>query len=192
MRKEDFVYSDYLLIRKIKQGDDNAADLFVHKYYQEILSYCHNHCLDKIYAEDLTQETFVRFFTKLSDYHHKGKTLNYLYTIAGNLCKDYVRKIKEMPLEEKLLMEDYFFEDNQMEKALNQIFIGEVLNQLPDELSEVIKLYYFQELKLTEISDTLQIGLPLVKYRFRMAKKKLEELLGKEENDELERQNKNV
>ena len=39
MRKGDFVYNDFLLIRKMKQGDDNAFDLFVHKYYQEILSY---------------------------------------------------------------------------------------------------------------------------------------------------------
>lgn len=54
----------------MKQGDDNALDLFVRKYYQEILSYCHYHCSDKTYAEDLTQETFIRFFTKLPDYLH--------------------------------------------------------------------------------------------------------------------------
>ena len=69
------MYNDFLLIRKMKQGDDNAFDLFVHKYYQEILSYCHHHCFDKTYAEDLTQETFIRFFTRLPDYHYKGKTL---------------------------------------------------------------------------------------------------------------------
>ena len=42
----------------------------------------------------------------------------------------------------------------------------------------------FEELKLTEISDTLQIGLPLVKYRLQKARKQLRELLGKEELDE--------
>lgn len=83
------MYSDFLLIRKMKQGDDDALDLFVRNYYQEILNYCYYHCPDQTYAEDLTQETFVRFFTKLSDYHYKRKTLNYLYTIAGNFCKNY-------------------------------------------------------------------------------------------------------
>lgn len=82
MGKEDFVQNDFLLIRKMKQGDDDALDLFVHKYYQDILNYCHYHCSDKTYAEDLAQETFVHFFSKLSDYHYRGKTLNYLYTIA--------------------------------------------------------------------------------------------------------------
>ena len=86
MRKEDFVYNDFLLIRKMKQGDDNAFDLFVHKYYQEILSYCYHHCFDQTYAEDFTQETFIRFFSKLPDYHYKGKTLNYLYTMTDVNC----------------------------------------------------------------------------------------------------------
>lgn len=86
--------TDFLLIRKMKQGDEDAFDRFVHKYYEEILSYCSRHYYDTEYAEDLTQETFLHFFTKLSDYHYKGKTKNYLYTIAGNLCKDYYKKKK--------------------------------------------------------------------------------------------------
>lgn len=171
MRKEDFVYSEFLLIRKMKQGDDNALDLFVRKYYQEILIYCHYHCSDKTYAEDLTQETFIRFFTKLSDYHYRGKTLNYLYTIARNLCRDYSKKIKEIPMEENELIKEKGLEEYQTESILNKILIEQTIEQLPDELREILALYYFQELKLTEISKTLQIGLPLVKYRLRQAKK---------------------
>lgn len=64
--------SDFLLIRKMKQGEEAVFDVFVHKYYQEILAYCSYHCPDKGYAEDITQETFVRFFAKLSDYHYQG------------------------------------------------------------------------------------------------------------------------
>ena len=185
MGKEDFVQNDFLLIRKMKQGDDDALDLFVHKYYQDILNY--HHCFDKTYAEDLTQEIFIRFFTRLPDYHYKGKTLNYLYTIASNLCKDYLKKIKEIPLEENEIVEE-----NQMENILNKILVEQALKQLPVELCEVLTLYYFQELKLTEISDTLQIGLPLVKYRLRKAKIQLEEVLRKEEYDEFGRKNENV
>lgn len=181
MRKGDFVYNDYLLIRKMKQGDENALDLFVRKYYQDILNYCYFHCSDKTYAEDFTQETFIRFFTRLPDYHYKGKTLNYLYTIAGNLCKDYLKKTKELLLEENEFAEkNEFVEENQTEQILNKILIEQAFEQLPDESREVLTLYYFQELKLAEISDTLKIGLPLVKYRLQKARKQLGELLGKE------------
>lgn len=88
------MYSDLGLIRKLKQGDEDAFAVFVHKYYPKVLLYCQYHCMDKEDAQDLTQETFVRFFTKLPEYHYRGKNLNYLYTIAGNLCKDYLKKEK--------------------------------------------------------------------------------------------------
>lgn len=182
------MYNDFLLIRKMKQGDDTAIDIFIRRYYQEILSYCYYHCFDKAYAEDLTQETFVRFFAKLSDYHYRGKTQNFLYTIAGNLCKDYLKKVKETPMEINELMEEKALEE--MENVLDKILIEQALKQLPDELREIVTLYYFRERKLTEISDTLQIGLPLVKYRLRQARKQLAKSLGKEGEYELEKKNK--
>lgn len=186
------MYSDFLLIKKMKQGDDVAFDLFIRKYYREILTYCYCHCPDKDYAEDLTQETYVRFFTKLSDYHYKGKTLNYLYTIAGNLCRDYLKKVKEIPVEEMEFVEEKNMKQYQTEEILNKIYIEQALGQLPDELSEILTLYYFQELKLTEIAGILQIGLPLVKYRLGRGKKLLKESLRKEGNYELGRTSKDV
>lgn len=92
MGKEDFVQNDFLLIRKMKQGDDDALDLFVHKYYQDILNYCHYHCSDKTYAEDLAQETFVHFFSKLSDYHYRGKTFVAFTDGQGNFQETEVSK----------------------------------------------------------------------------------------------------
>lgn len=46
--------TDFLLIQKMKIGDDNAIDTFVHKYYPKILQYCRLHIRDFDYAEDLT------------------------------------------------------------------------------------------------------------------------------------------
>ena len=163
----------------MKQGEETAFDLFVRKYYKEILNYCGYRCPDKKYVEDMTQETFVRFFTNLSDYHYKGKTKNYLYTIAGNLCKDYLRKVKEVPVEELELSTKIESAGYPMEDVLNKLTVEWALKQLPDELSEVIILYYFQELKLTEIADVLHISLPLVKYRLRQAKVQLLKLFQK-------------
>lgn len=85
---------DFLLIRKMKQGDDDAFEKFVRKYYSQILQYCRYHCLDTEYAQDLTQEIFLKFIGNLQSYHHMGKAKNYLYTIAGNLCRNNARKKK--------------------------------------------------------------------------------------------------
>lgn len=165
-----------------------AFELFVRKYYEKILLYCHYHCADWEEAQDLTQETFVRFFTKLSAYHYRGKTLNYLYTIAGNLCRDYYKKERELPiLKSEDMIEGFlekFSEGHQMEAVLNKMVIEQALRQLPVEQQEVVTLYYFEGLKLAEISETLQIGLPLVKYRMKQARGRLAELLSGREGEE--------
>lgn len=171
---------DLLLIQKMKRGNENAFDLFVRKHYEEILKYCRYHCIDTSYAEDLTQETFLHFFEKLSDYRYIGKTQNYLYTIAGNLCRDYYKKAKESPLDEQSAEIQNGLWQSETEEVLNKMAIEEALSNLPEELQDVIVLYYFQELKLTEISKALQISLPLVKYRIKQAKMRLEKMLREE------------
>lgn len=169
--------ADFLLIRRMKQGEDYAFDIFIRKYYETILNYCAYHCSDAAYAEDLTQETFVRFFTKLSDYHFRGKTKNYLYTIAGNLCKNYYKKAKDISMESEQLESIEYIEKNSENEVINKIFVEWALKQLEPQFEIVIILYFFHGMKLTEIAETLQIGLPLVKYRFKRAKKKLGELM---------------
>ena len=95
--------NDFLLILQMKQGNEKAFDKFVRKYYAEILSYCRYHCLDQAEAEDLTQETFLRFMENIASYQHIGKAKNYLYVIAGNLCKNYAKKWKAESLEQEIL-----------------------------------------------------------------------------------------
>ena len=64
MRKDGNL-NDVILILQMKQGDEQAFDKFVRKYYGDILSYCKYHCLDQTEAEDLTQETFLRFMNNI-------------------------------------------------------------------------------------------------------------------------------
>ena len=168
--------ADFLLLHRMRNGDDQAIEDFVRKYYPMILRYCHLHIRDLGYVEDLTQETFARFFRTLHQYQHYGKAANYLYVIAGNLCRDYHRKQEEIPVEE--LPEQPVY---QMETLDLRLDIHRALEQLPPELREVTILYFFQELKQKEIAKILGIGLPLVKYRIRRAKELLEQLIGKED-----------
>lgn len=171
--------TDFLLIWNMKKGNEEAFDVFVRKYYDEILKYCSYHCSDLAYAEDLAQETFVHFFAKLSDYRHIGKAKNFLYTIARNLCKNYRKKIKDeimVDSEMSNLVETIEFTSD----LLTKMEVEDALKHMSDELREVVVLYYFQNLKLSEIADILKIGLPLVKYRMKQAKIQLKKYLEQE------------
>lgn len=100
-----------------------------------------------------------------------------MYTIAGNLCRDYYKKGKEGSLEEQSGEMQNGLRQSETEDILNKITVEAALSNLPKELQDVIVLYYFQELKLAEISKALRISLPLVKYRIKQAKIRLEKLL---------------
>ncbi|MBQ3193088.1 MAG: RNA polymerase sigma factor [Oscillospiraceae bacterium] len=168
--------TDFLLIHRMKNGDDAAIETFVRKYYPVILRYCHLHLSDKSYAEDATQEVFARFFRTFSAYQHYGKAQNYLYVIAANICRDFYRRPEEISVEE--LPEEIISEMPALDLRLE---VHAALEKLPPELREVTILFFFQEVKQKEIAKILGISLPLVKYRIKRAKELLAAFLGKEE-----------
>ena len=138
---------DFLLLHRMQNGDEQAIESFVRKHYRKILRYCHLHIKDSGFADDITQETFARFFRTLHQYRHYGKAANYLYVIAGNLCRDYYRKSEELPMEE--LSEHPVC---LMESLDLRVDVHMALERLPRELREVTILYFFQEVRQKEIA----------------------------------------
>lgn len=153
---------DFLLLQKMRMGDETAIDSFVLKYYPKILRYCRQHIRDYNDAEDMTQETFVRFFRTLKQYRHYGKAANYLYVIAANVCHDYYRKTREVPIEKVPERPD-----PQTENMDCRIDIRIAMEGLPEEMREVAILFFLQERKQKDIARILGISLALVKYRVR-------------------------
>lgn len=167
--------TDFFLIQKMKNGDDSAIESFVRKYYPKIFQYCLLHIRDRGDAEDLTQETFLKFFQSFKRYQHRGKCSAFLYAIASNACKDYYRKAREQYVEE---VPEKAEEDQDMGSAEIRMDVETAVARLPEELRETAILFFFQNLKQKEIAKLLDIKLSLVKYRVNRAKKLLGEYLG--------------
>lgn len=163
--------SDFFLVQKIRNGDELAGNQFVEKYYSLIYQYCFLHIRNKECAEDMTQETFVRFYEAILKDANIRKIKNYLYSIAGNILKNYYKKKKEILLDQLPETE----KDNLTELEI-RLDIERVLDQLPEEIKEITILFFFQGLKQKEIAALLHIKLSLVKYRISKAK----ELLSKQ------------
>lgn len=168
--------SDFFLIQKMKNGDDGAVENFVRKYYPKIFQYCLLHIRDRGDAEDLTQETFLKFFQSFERYQHRGKCSAFLYAIASNACRDYYRKAKEQYVEE---IPERAEEDREMGTAEIRMDVENAVARLPEELKETAILFFFQGMKQREIAKLMDIKLSLVKYRVTRAKKLLGEYLGR-------------
>ncbi len=143
----------------------------IRKYYDEIFRYCY-HCVgNRAAAEDLCQDTFVSFIEHYEEYRHIGRTKNYLYTIAGNKCKDFYRKKVPVPMEE--------LPEQGTGECLEELaVIRQMVANLPEELREAIVLRYFQNLKYADIASILKISPSLAKYRVKRGLEQLSEMEG--------------
>lgn len=164
--------SDAILMHKIKHGDKSASEQLVKKYYTPIYQYCFLHIHDRNYAEDIVQDTFVKFFETLMRGTKIEKAKSYLYSIARNTIKNYYKKKKE-------LLCDQFLETSEdcMTDIEIRLDVEKALRVLPEELKEIAVLFFFQELKQKEIAELLNIKLSLVKYRVARVKKILKKFL---------------
>lgn len=172
---------DFLLVHRARNGDEDACAMLVKKYYPSIYQYCLLHMSDSFEAQDLTQEVFMNFFANLYRYQECGKVKNYLYTIAGNVLKNYYKKKKDMPVEE--LPE--VMQKSTGENVGIRLDIERAVRNLPEEVREVAILFFFQELRQREIAKLLHIKLSLVKYRIGRARELLSQELEVEKHGEI-------
>ncbi len=76
--------------------------LDIEEQYERIYRYCYFRLRDRHLAEDVTQETFLRWLSS-DTYRDTGQTIRYLYTIARNLCADEGRRQDFEPLPEDMM-----------------------------------------------------------------------------------------
>ena len=75
--------------------------LDIEEHYEKIYRYCFYRLHDQELAEDVTQETFLRWFAS-DTYRNQGQLLQYLYTVARNLCADEFRRSASQPIPEDI------------------------------------------------------------------------------------------
>lgn len=120
--------------------------------YSRLLRYCFMKTKDRFIAEDIVQETFLRFWQSHS-YRDTGKETAYLYTIARNLCIDEFRKPAYVSIEE--CAEPVADSRYEPEKNLLQESVREAMDKLPDDLREIITLRYVSELSAADIGKII-------------------------------------
>lgn len=162
--------------KQLLAGDEAAVEVVIRTYYEDILRYCRWHLADQASAEDVTQETFLKFFRYLDSYSHQGKLKAYLYRIAANTCTDWQRKRKN-----EALPGEWFFEERGYDSAEENADFVWQLRKLPESSREIVLLRFGQDLTLREIGEVLHLPLRTVQSRLKKALKQLEQELMKGE-----------
>jgi RNA polymerase sigma-70 factor (ECF subfamily) len=140
-------------------------------------------------AEDLKQDTFVRLFEKRQQYRPQARFSTYLWRIALNLCYDELRRLQrrgECSLEDETgepgswLNEAISQEpppDASLVDAEQAAQVREALMALPEIYRTVLVLRHYENLKLREIAEVLEIPEGTVNSRMAEALSQLTRLL---------------
>jgi RNA polymerase sigma factor (sigma-70 family) len=177
---------DEELALQLQQGNQAALEDLVQRYYGPLHAYILRMGGEYYVAVDLVQEVFIKVCRHIGNYRNEMPFKPWIYTIASNTYKDYLKKAyvqKDVPVGLEQVEtaavtadtpETIFLENAERER------IGAALQRLGEIYREVLVLRYYQDLKLEEIAMTLNIPVGTVKSRLSTALYTIKELLVEE------------
>ena len=175
---------DVQLIRRILSGDDTAFTTLVEKYYRSVHALAWRKIGDFHHAEEITQDTFLQAYKKLSTLRNPDQFAGWLYVIADRLCIGWLRKQKPaMPsledrqtnIVERLSYTRYISEQRETEAIEHHDeIIKNLLEKLPEQERTVVTLYYLNEMTTKEIGEFLSVPVKTVHSRLHRARKRLQ------------------
>ena len=181
------IVSDQVLIENYLKGDDNSFEVLLLKYKDRVFSQLIIMVKNRDLAEDLFQETFIKVVNtlKLGKYNHDGKFLPWVKRIAHNLAIDHFRKLKKRSevynRDEFDLISNIPEESKNIEEILvNDHILGSVkalVDELPEEQREVLKMRIYMELSFKEISEETGVSINTSLGRMRYALINLRKLI---------------
>lgn len=143
------------------------------RYGDSILRYAYSHLRNFSDAEDVLQETLVRYLETMPTFPDEAREKKWLIKVAGNLAKDALRRRKVRAADE--LREELMAEDRE-----DLAFVWEAVGALPVPCRDVIHLYYHEGCSAAEIADILTMKVSTVRSHLKRGRERLKEILGKE------------
>lgn len=152
------IKEELVLVSCAKTGDKNAVSVLWDVINPKLYGYLVNTLKDRTLADDILQETWLKAITALSKFEPRGiKFSAWLFAIARNECCQYWRRNNH----ETILPEDESEKtpDNLIikENLTNKILLDEVLEKIPKQDQEILRLRYLAEFSFKEIAQILSI-----------------------------------
>ena len=139
------------------------------EYRDRVLGYIRARVPNREDAEDLCEDVFLKVLRASESYDDRRSAPGtWIYAITRNTVIDYFRRTR--PAEElpEDLAEDDLPEDELMQAELLDS-LARALERLPEELTDVVVLHYYDRLPMTEIALRLGLSYGVVKLRHQKA-----------------------
>ena len=171
--------SDQELVKGYVQGNSNCFEELLFRHKDKIYAFIVSKVRSLDLAEDLFHDTLIKVINSLKKgkYNEEGKFISWVMRIAHNLIIDHFRKISKQKnfksnndfdifdiIENGEISQEQKVIQKQIHRDLNKL-----IDQLPDDQKEVVKLRYFEDMSFKKISDLTGVSINTSLGRMRYA-----------------------
>lgn len=171
---------DYALIKQYLAGHSECLEILINRHKKKVYSYILLVVKNRELAEDIFQDTFIKVIRSLhsGNYKEEGRFVSWVMRISHNLIIDFYRKSKHLKTVaeddvEAPLFNSSKYSDHNVEQLLvsHQVNddVKKLVEQLPEEQFEVVKLRYYFDMSFKEIADQTGVSINTALGRMRYA-----------------------
>lgn len=181
--------ADEDLMWLLRKSNVEAFETLARRYDKKLLNFLYRFVNSREQAEDLVQKTLLKVYRNRLKFKNRGKFSTWMYTIAANLARDYLRKYRryqfislDEPVGENSNIIDFYHEPDEKKmtsleaKEMNHV-VRIAIDQLPQPQRMAILLSHFEHMSYDDIARVLNCSKGTVKSRIFRAKARLKELL---------------
>ncbi|MCX6172602.1 MAG: RNA polymerase sigma factor [Flavobacterium sp.] len=161
------------IIELAVENNRHAQHQIYSKFAPKMLSVCRQYIKDVHQAEDIMITAFMKVFTGLKNFEHKGSFEGWIRRIMVNECISFIRVQKKV----QFIEDENFFEErhNNIESQFSVEDIQFLIDSLPDGYKMIFNLYAIEGFKHHEIATMLNISEGTSKSQLSHARKMLQD-----------------
>lgn len=182
----DRAVDDAELVRQACLGDRDAYAVLVRRWSARVLAVCHSRVRRRDVAQELAQESLLRGFESLDRLDSPDRFGPWLRGIAQHVCLDWLKKkqtsqvvFSELPVDQQPRR---FLESEPDHSAERADDLRQLMNEvelLPEELREVLMLYYCHDTTYQELAELLGVSSATINARLTKARSLLKERMAR-------------
>ena len=187
------VLSDQELVKNYLNGDNASFETLLTRHKNRVFAFIMSKIKNRDLSEDIFQDTFIKVINSLQKgkYNEEGKFLPWMMRISHNLVIDHFRKEAKMrkvrPTAEFDIFDVLDDGNKNQEEVMMQTQVHAdlkvLIEQLPEDQKEVLKMRYFEDLSFKQISDLTETSINTSLGRMRYALINLRKLAEKQHID---------
>lgn len=179
-------YTDNDILTAVKRGERCGYEALVARYGQIVFTMVMRIVGDEARAEELTQDTFIKFFETIDRYDSQRASLStWLCRIAYRLVVDKLRRrhLPTISMEEVVGADaddsdDFLLDETEDREAMLNL-LDQAVHQLPIEEQNLLTMFYYEHQSIRDISFIVGAKESTVKMRLHRIRKKLYEIMTK-------------